>query len=213
MALTDYRYIVVEGSIGVGKTSLAKRLAAHLGANALLEKPEDNPFLTRFYQNPDRYALPTQLFFLFQRINELSDLAQIDLFHQPTISDYLFQKNALFAQLTLNDDEYALYQSIYNSVTLKAPKPDLVILLQARTEVLLERIQKRGHPAERNLTGDYLARLASRYNHFFHHYDEAPVLIVNSERLNLANDTDDFSLLLDRIDKMRGQREFFNVGN
>ncbi|MFM2397044.1 MAG: hypothetical protein RLZZ144_294 [Pseudomonadota bacterium] len=212
MLLSKYPYIVIEGAIGAGKTSLAKKLAEHLDAQTLLEKPQDNPFLVRFYQDSARYALPTQLFFLFQRINEVRDLAQMKLFGNHTVADYLFEKDALFAQLTLNEEEHKLYQSIYQNVALQAPTPDLVIFLQASTDTLLERVQRRGHRYEQNISVDYLTQLADLYSHFFHHYDAAPVLMVNSDNLNFLGNPDHFALLLDCIAKMRGRREFFNVG-
>lgn len=212
MPLSKYRYIVVEGPIGVGKTSLTQRLAEHAGAQVLLEKPQDNPFLERFYQDTERYALPTQLFFLFQRIDEVRELTQMDLFSNRTISDYLFEKDALFAQLTLSDDEFKLYQSIYQGLAPQAPTPDLVIYLQASTDALVERVQRRGHRYERSISGDYLARLAKSYGEFFHHYDASPLLVVNSDNLNLVDSEEDFELLLQRIRNMRGPREFFSLG-
>ena len=212
MPLSKYRYIVVEGPIGVGKTSLAQRLADHVEVQPLLEKPQDNPFLANFYQDPVRYALPTQLFFLFQRINEARDLAQMDLFQSRTVSDYLFEKDELFARLTLSDDEYKLYQSIYQGLAPQAPVPDLVIYLQAPTYTLSERVRRRGNRYERSIQDDYLSRLANSYGEFFHQYDEAPLLVVNSEHLNFVDNADDFNLLLERISKMRGRREYFNVG-
>ena len=213
MPLSKFRYVVVEGPIGAGKTSLTKRLADHVGAQTLLEKPQENPFLARFYEDPARYALPTQLFFLFQRINEVRDLAQMDMFRSRTVSDYLFEKDALFARLNLSDDEYTLYQSIYQSLAPQAPAPDLVIYLQASTAALIERVQRRGHGYERAIQDDYLTRLAGSYGEFFHHYEAAPVLVVNSEHLNFVDNEDDFRLLLERIGRMRGQREYFNVGD
>ncbi|GAB4119042.1 MAG: deoxynucleoside kinase [Sideroxydans sp.] len=209
--LEKYRYIVVEGPIGVGKTSLARRLAEHAAAQPMLEKPQDNPFLARFYEDAARYALPTQLFFLFQRIDEVRELTQMDMFRTRTIADYLFDKDDLFARLTLGDDEYTLYQSIYRSLAPQAPAPDLVIYLQASVDTLVERVRRRGHRYERPIQDDYLARLADNYREFFHHYSAAPVLVVNSENLNFADNADDFQLLLDRIGRMRGQREYFNV--
>lgn len=211
MSLHKYRYIVVEGPIGAGKTSLAKQLAEHGAATTLLEKPQDNPFLARFYEDAVRYALPTQLFFLFQRINEVRELIQMDMFQSRTIADYLFEKDDLFARLNLSDDEYTLYQSIYRSLAPQAPAPDLVIYLQASVDTLVERVRRRGHRHERTIQDDYLARLADSYREFFHHYTAAPVLVVNSENLNFVDNADDFQLLLDRIERMRGQREYFNV--
>jgi len=178
----------------------------------LLEKPQENPFLARFYDDPTRHALPTQLFFLFQRINEVRDLAQMDMFRSRTVSDYLFEKDALFARLTLSDDEYKLYQSIYQSLAPQAPNPDLVIYLQAPTASLIERVRRRGHRYERAISDDYLTRLSDAYGEFFHHYETAPVLVVNSEHLNFVDNENDFNLLLERIGKMRSQREYFNVG-
>jgi deoxyadenosine/deoxycytidine kinase len=212
MLLSKYSYIVVEGPIGAGKTSLARKLAEHIDAQTLLEKPQDNPFLARYYQDSARYALPTQLFFLFQRINEVRDLAQLDLFRSRTVADYLFEKDALFAQLTLSEEEHKLYQSIYQNLVFKAPTPDLVILLQASTGTLLERVQRRGNRYEQSMSADYLTQLANSYSHFFHHYEAAPVLVVNSDNLNFLENTEHFALLLECLDKMRGRREFFNVG-
>jgi len=212
MLLDKYRYVVVEGPIGVGKTSLARRLAGHTGAAMLLEKPEENPFLAKFYQDPVRHALPTQLFFLFQRINEVRDLAQMDMFRTRTVADYLFDKDVLFARLNLSNDEFALYQTIYNSLTPQVPTPDLVIYLQAPTDTLIERVHKRAHAFEQIISDEYLTRLAQSYSDFFYHYDAAPVLVVNSEHLNFVDNDEDFTLLLQRIAGMRGQREFFSKG-
>jgi deoxyguanosine kinase len=207
-----YRYVVVEGPIGAGKTSLTRRLAEHIGASLLLEKPDENPFLPRFYTDIARYALPTQLFFLFQRINQLRDLAQLDMFETVTVSDFLLDKDPLFARLTLPDAELGLYRQIFESQRIQAPQPDLVIYLQAPLETLLERVKRRGNAYERGISEDYLARLADSYSRFFYHYDAAPVLIVNSEHLNFVDVQSDFELLLLRIGAMRTPREFFNVG-
>ena len=212
MLLDKYRYVVVEGPIGVGKTSLARRLSEKTGAAMLLEKPEENPFLARFYQDPVRHALPTQLFFLFQRINEVRDLAQMDMFRTSTVADYLFDKDALFARLNLSDDEFSLYQNIYQGLAPQAPVPDLVIYLQAPPQVLIERVRKRAHAWERPISDEYLSRLAQAYSDFFYHYDAAPVLVVNSEHLNFVDNGEDFTLLLQRIEGMRGPREFFSKG-
>lgn len=210
--LESARHIVVEGPIGVGKTSLARRLAAHLEAQPFLEQPELNPFLTRFYQDQQRYALPTQLFFLFQRMDQLRDLAQPDFFSRTVVADYLLEKDPLFAQLTLSDDEYRLYREIYERVSPQAPTPDLVIYLQARPETLIARVRKRGIDMERRISDDYLTLLAERYSRFFYHYNAAPVMVVNSENLNFVDRDDDFRLLLERIEAMRGQRGYFNRG-
>lgn len=212
MPLEKYRYVVVEGPIGVGKTSLTQRLADHAGAKVLLEKPQENPFLARFYEDAARYALPTQLFFLFQRINEVRDLAQMDLFGSRTVSDYLFDKDTLFARLNLSEEEFKLYQAIYQSLAPQAPNPDLVIYLQASTNTLIERVQRRGLRYERSISDEYLMKLAKSYDEFFHHYDAAPVLVVNSDHLNFVDNEEDFALLMERIKNMRGPREFFSLG-
>ncbi len=208
-----YRYIVIEGPIGAGKTSLARRLAKHLRGELLLEAPDDNPFLPRFYEEPARHALATQLFFLFQRMQQLRDLQQIDLFAGVTVSDFLLEKDALFARMTLADDELHLYQQIYDRLMPQAPTPDLVIYLQASHERLAERVRLRGVPYERNMEQDYLIRLANEYRRFFYQYDAAPLLIVNSDRLNFVDVQADFDLLLLRISEMQGPRAFFSRGD
>lgn len=212
MPLSRYRYIVVEGPIGVGKTSLARRLAERLGSEMLLEHPEQNPFLARFYQDMSRFALPTQLFFLFQRVNQLRELAQMDLFRRVTVSDFLLEKDPLFARLTLASDELHLYQRIFDALKPQAPRPDLVIYLQAPPETLYERVRMRAVDYERPVTPEYLALLADSYSRFFYHYNASAVLIVNSERLNFVRHDEDLDLLLERIASLRGNREFFNFG-
>ena len=213
MSLARYRYLVVEGPIGAGKTSLAKRLAAHLGADMLMESAADNPFLPRFYQDPKRYALATQLHFLFDRMRQVKELAQGDLFRSTLVADFLLDKDKLFAQLNLDEDEYQLYRRVFDDLSLHAPAPDLVLYLQAPVEVLQARIRQRGIDYERGMSADYLRRLAALYSEFFHHYEAAPVLMVNSENLNFVTQTEDFELLLERMNKMRGAREFFSKGS
>lgn len=206
------RHLVVEGPIGAGKTSLARRLASRLAADLVLEQPEENPFLAKFYDDMPRYALPTQLFFLFQRVRLLEPLVQPDMFRRAVVADFLLDKDPLFARITLSADELALYEKIYEALRLRAPAPDLVIYLQAQPAVLVERVRRRRVRYERDLGEDYLARLAEGYARFFYHYDAAPVLIVNSENLNFVERDADFELLVSRLRAMRSRREFFNLG-
>jgi deoxyadenosine/deoxycytidine kinase len=202
----------VEGPIGVGKTSLTRRIAAHWNAQTLLELPQENPFLEKFYRDPGRYALATQMFFLFQRMNQLRDLAQTDMFGGPVVSDFLLDKDPIFARLTLSDDELNLYRQLFDHLRPQAASPDLVIYLQAQPETLIERVKKRGIPMEAGISETYLYRLCESYARFFYHYDSTPLLIVNTEHLNPILRDEDFDLLMNRIRNMRGKREFFNFG-
>lgn len=205
-----YRHIVVEGPIGSGKTSLAIRLAERLQASALLEDPKANPFLPQFYRDMRRYALPTQLFFLFQRVGQLETLKQPDLFAKPTVADFTLAKDPLFARLTLDDAEYQLYSKIYDHLKPQAPVPDLVVYLQASVETLVFRVRRRGNPIETGIEEDYLRRLSEAYSRYFYDYSDSPLLIVNSERLNFVDVPEHLDLLIERITSMRGGREFFN---
>jgi deoxyguanosine kinase len=205
-----HRHIVVEGPIGCGKTTLAMRLAERLGATVVLEDPTANPFLPQFYRDMRRYALPTQLFFLFQRVQQLEGLRQPDLFGKPIVADFTLAKDPLFARLTLDDAEYQLYAKIYDHVKPQAPVPDLVVYLQASIDTLVQRVKKRGNPIESGIDEDYLRRLSDVYTRYFHAYAESPLLIVNSERLNFVDNREHFDLLLGRMEAMRGGREFFN---
>jgi len=211
MDLARARYIVVEGPIGVGKTSLARLIAHHVQGDLLLEAPEDNPFLPLFYKDMARYALPTQLNFLFQRVDQIRPLSQTDMFRRATVADFLFDKDPLFARLNLSDDEFALYEKIYSHLKPQAGTPDLVIYLQAKTETLVERVAKRGASMEQGISETYLARLADGYSRYFYRYEEAPLLIVNSDQLNFVENPDHLNLLLQHVATMRGRREFFNV--
>lgn len=205
------RHVVIEGPIGVGKTSLARRLAARIDARLVLEQPQDNPFLERFYRDSARYALPTQMFFLFQRAQQMRDLAQQDLFAQRTVADFLLDKDRLFARLTLAPDELRLYEQMLAHLAPQAPAPDLVIYLQASADTLVERVGRRALAAEAGISEAYLHALTEAYVRFFHDYDAAPLLIVNTEHLNPIDRDADFDLLLSRIEKMRGRREHFNL--
>jgi deoxyadenosine/deoxycytidine kinase len=206
------KYIVVEGPIGAGKTSLTRKLAEHLGGREMLEDPASNPFLARFYQEPARYALAAQLFFLLQRVEQIRDLRQGNLRARVTVADFMLDKDALFAQMNLVPEEYALYEGVYKHVRPQAPAPDLVIYLQASPATLLERVRKRGVEFERGLGADYLAQLSAAYARFFHDYSAAPLLIVNSDNLNFVDRDADFELLLQRIRELRGAREYFSLG-
>jgi len=212
MDVDKCRYVVIEGPIGAGKTTLARALAHHLHADTLLELPDENPFLARFYEDMARYALPAQLNFLFQRVDQLRGLAQLDMFARSTVADFLFDKDPLFARLTLSDDEFALYDKIYTHLKPQTPTPDLVVYLQAPVDTLVDRVHRRGVEFERQMPDVYLARLADAYARFFYSYDDAPLLIVNSERLNFADRPEHLELLISRIAGMRGRREFFNLG-
>ena len=205
-----YPYIVVEGPIGSGKTTLAKMLADQFPVDYISEKAEANPFLPRFYQDAQRYGLPTQLFFLFQRANQIKDLNQRDMFAKPIVADFFLEKDPIFARLNLDDEEYALYHQIYQHLQIKAPKPDLVIYLQTPVDALMERIEERSVSYEQEIPREYIERLANAYSEFFHSYDASPVLIVNNEKLNILKNQSAFDLLLTRIDQIKGQREFFN---
>ena len=203
-------YIVVEGPIGVGKTTLANKLAASFDSNLLLEGAEDNPFLEKFYDDPGAAALPTQLFFLLQRARQLTAMNQEDMFNPVRVADFLIEKDRLFAELTLGSDELDLYEQVYTSLTIDIPRPDLVVYLQAPVEVLLERIQKRGLKHERFIEAAYLQRLCDSYIQFFYQYNNAPLLIVNAADIDFANNDDDYNLLHQQIAEVKTGRHYFN---
>jgi deoxyguanosine kinase len=201
---TTGRYIAVEGPIGVGKTALARRLATEFGSRLLLEQVEENPFLRRFYEEPERYAFQTQLFFLLERYRQQCELGQLRLFEQGTVADYLFAKDAIFAALTLNADEFQLYQQIFQLLDRRLPRPELVIYLEARPEVLLRRLRKRDRDFERGITPEYLGRLTEAFRDYFHHYTETPLLVINCSDIDFVEHGGD---LADLIKEIRGMRQ------
>ncbi|MEX0618910.1 MAG: deoxynucleoside kinase [Pseudohongiellaceae bacterium] len=204
------RFIAVEGPIGVGKTSLTLRLAETFNYELLLEKAHENPFLTRFYNNPRQHALATQLFFLFQRAQQMQDLRQNDMFEPVRVADFVMEKDRLFAEQTLDTDEYALYCHVYDHLTLDVPKPDLVIYLQAPTDVLLDRIQKRGIDAEQLIDRGYLEDLNNAYTEFFHYFKQCSLMIVNCADIDLVNNEADYQQLVNHIRTATPGIHYFN---
>jgi deoxyadenosine/deoxycytidine kinase len=198
------RYIAVEGPIGVGKTALARRLATEFGSELILEGVDDNQFLGKFYEDPARYALHAQLFFLLERYRQQQALDHEDLAVRGAVADYLFAKDAIFAGVTLQEEELVLYRQVYQLLDAQIPKPDLVIYLEARPEILLERIKKRGRDFERAIDEDYLARLTEAFRSFFHHYTDAPLLVINSSDIDFVEDRGD---LVDLIKEIRGMKQ------
>ena len=210
MSSLNLKYIAVEGPIGVGKTSLAERLADEFGSSLLLEQVDENPFLERFYQNPREAALSTQLHFLLHRTKQLQEFKQADIFSPVRVADFLIEKDRLFAQVTLNSSEYELYEQIYSHLTIDAPTPDLVVYLQAPIEVLLQRIRKRGRGYERLIESAYLEQLNEAYAKFFYDYGNAPCLIVNASEIDFINNEKDYQQLLHEILNMEAGKRYFN---
>ncbi|MEM7690813.1 MAG: deoxynucleoside kinase [Pseudomonadota bacterium] len=203
-------YIAVEGPVGVGKTTLARRLAASFNHEILLEDADENPFLERFYRNRKEAALATQLFFLFQRAQKVQELRQSELFSPVRVADFLIEKDPLFARINLDTDEYSLYEKVFQKLTIDAPRPDLVIYLQAPTDVLLQRIQRRGIEHERTIDAAYLEQLNEVYSEFFLYYDGAPLLIVNASVIDLVSDTGDYQQLVNYLLDIKSGRHYFN---
>ena len=210
MDLRSCRHIAIEGPIGVGKSSLARRLALYLNAETLLEQAEDNPFLERFYDDAPGYAFQTQLFFLFQRLRQVRELAQPGMFTQAVVSDFMFAKDALFARMNLSDEEYRLYMQMYGKLATRIPQPDLVIWLQASPQALLQRIRQRAIPMEQNITGAYLQALCEAYAQHFRNDGCAPVLAVDTERFHPAASEADFALLIERLQGFEARRAILN---
>jgi len=204
-----HKHIAIEGPIGVGKTTLAQAMADRLGAATFFERIDDNPFIELYYDDPERHALSVQLSFLFSRLKQWQELHQQELFHQGMISDYIFAKDRLFATVTLSDAEFALYDKVVRAVAVDLPRPDLVVYLQSDPDVIMDRIKKRGRRFEKSLSHTYLHRIITAYDHFFFHYNETPLLIVQTDKLNFADKPEDIDALLQRIGAMRSGTEFW----
>ncbi len=205
-----FPYIVVEGPIGSGKSTLAKILADRFGVNFISEKAEKNPFLPKFYEDMKRYALSTQLFFLFQRADQIQKISQKDMFKESTIADFFLEKDPIFAKINLDEEEFNLYHQIFSHLQLKAPKPDLIIYIQTSIETLEKRIKDRSIDFEMDISTEYLEAISESYSQFFHSYDRSPVLIINNENLNILKDKNAIDLLISRIMNIKSNREFFN---
>ncbi|MCP4412354.1 MAG: deoxynucleoside kinase [Gammaproteobacteria bacterium] len=203
-------FVAVEGPIGVGKTTLAKKLSDSFQTDLILEKAEENPFLEKFYNDPKSVALPTQLYFLFQRMKQMQVLRQSDMFAPCRIADYLMDKDRLFARVTLDDDELYLYEQVYANLTIDAPVPDLVVYLQAPVEVLRERINSRGRHNEKTITDNYLVTISDAYAHYFHYYEKSPLLIVNASGLDIISNEHDYQQLLQQILSTKSGKNYFN---
>lgn len=207
--MTEANYVVIEGVIGVGKTSLAKLLAERMNARLLLEEVEENPFLEDFYRQPARYAFQVQIFFLLSRYRQQMEFPQQDLFHKKTVSDYLFDKDKIFAYINLNEKELSLYERLWSLLSKEVPKPDLVIYLQANTETLMHRIRERNRPYERSISADYIQRLNEAYNYFFFHYSDSPLLVINTAKIDFVHHRDDLEDLLEQIEKPLGGTRYY----
>ena len=204
------RFIAVEGAIGAGKTSLVNLLEQQYGARVILEENDSNPFIEKFYEDQETYSFQTQIYFLLSRYNQYMELAQRDLFNSVVVIDYLFQRDKIFAQLNLEDHEYRLYEQIYNLISSKAPKPDLVIFLQASTEVLLERVSKRGREYESFMDPDYLDSVNKAFNNFFFYYSDTPLLVINTNEIDFVEKKCDLEELINKVNSHKIGREYYN---
>jgi deoxyadenosine/deoxycytidine kinase len=200
---------VIEGPLGVGKTTLAKMLVEKLNAQAVLEEVEENPFLLRFYENPHKYAFQTQIFFLLRRYNQASEISQLDLFNSLTISDFLLDKDRIFAKVNLNENEYWLYDQLFQMLKKRITPPDLVIFLQSKTEVLVERIRRRNRKYERSVSAKYLERINQAFNEFFFHYTDSPLLVVNASEIDFVHIPEDFEDLVEHITSMKSGTQYY----
>lgn len=208
---SELKHIAIEGVIGVGKTALAEMLGRKIGAKVILERFEENPFLPKFYEDPDRYAFQTQLFFLLNRFKQQQQLFQVDLFHRFILTDYIFEKDKIFAYLTLEDDELRLYENVLNTIQHSVPIPDLVVYLQCPVPRLMQNIKKRGRYIERNMSEQYIKDLNEAYNYFFFRYKSAPLLIVNTSEIDFVNNEEEFNDLVKEIFRPdRAPVEYYN---
>jgi deoxyadenosine/deoxycytidine kinase len=204
-----HHYIVIEGPLGVGKTTLAKMLVEKLNAQPVLEEVEENPFLLRFYENPHKYAFQTQIFFLLRRYNQASEISQLDLFNSLTISDFLLDKDRIFAKTNLNENEYWLYDQLFQMLKKRITPPDLVIFLQSKTEVLVERIRRRNRKYEKSVSAKYLERINQAFNEFFFHYTDSPLLVVNASEIDFVHIPEDFEDLVEHITSMKSGTQYY----
>ncbi|MBF0273684.1 MAG: deoxynucleoside kinase [Nitrospinae bacterium] len=208
--LKDLNYLAIEGPIGAGKTSLALKIGKRLSGKVLLEEVDKNPFLGNFYKEIDKVAFPTQIFFLLNRYRQQQELLQKDLFCNLNITDYMFYRDRLFAYMNLSDEELSLYEELYGMLTKKLVKPDLIIYLDASTPVLLKRIRKRGRDFERNMTEEYLEASKTSLHYFFFHYDESPVLLINTDNADFINNEEQFENLMRKVDSIKGGKNYYN---